>query len=209
LGDLDDQVRPDLAALWATRAVAGAVCVGSARRLLSRRSAWADQRGITGPAGTQVPEAGVLSQAELDAIVDAATVRLRAAGLTTEQVAHLRSLRSEVDALADLPLGEAVGDLINVHRTAAGNSWFVDPNPSSDAEFSSHDSATRRYTDPAGASAGRMDLLTAVMHEMGHALGLEDAYHESDRDLLMYGFLTKGERRLPAARDTAFQGGVQ
>ena len=36
------------------------------------------------------------------------------------------------------------------------------------------------------------------MHEMGHALGLNDSYLEQDRDSLMYGYLTKGERRLPA-----------
>ena len=36
------------------------------------------------------------------------------------------------------------------------------------------------------------------MHEMGHAIGLPDSYNEKDRDSLMYGFLTKGERRLPA-----------
>ena len=73
--------------------------------------------------------------------------------------------------------------------------------PMDDAEFASHVSGTRRYTDPTGAPAGRMDLLTAVMHEMGHALGLEDSYHEHDRDALMYGFLTMGERRLPTQRD--------
>ena len=57
---------------------------------------------------------------------------------------------------------------------------------------------TRFYTDPASAPAGRIDLLTAIMHEMGHALGLSDSYLEQDRDSLMYGYLTKGERRLPA-----------
>ena len=70
-----------------------------------------------------------------------------------------------------------------------------------DAEFASHVNGTRRYTDPTGAPAGRMDLLTAVLHEMGHALGLDDSYVDQDRDALMYGFLTMGERRLPAPRD--------
>ena len=36
------------------------------------------------------------------------------------------------------------------------------------------------------------------MHEMGHAIGLADSYLEKDRDSLMYGFLTKGERRMPS-----------
>ena len=36
--------------------------------------------------------------------------------------------------------------------------------------------ATRLQTDPTGAPAGHYDLLTTVMHEMGHVLGLEDSY---------------------------------
>ena len=38
---------------------------------------------------------------------------------------------------------------------------------------------------------------------MGHALGLEDSYAGLDRDNLMYGFLTTGERRLPAKGQAA------
>ena len=34
----------------------------------------------------------------------------------------------------------------------------------------------RGYTDPAGAPAGHLDLLTTIMHEMGHAIGLPDSY---------------------------------
>ena len=41
-------------------------------------------------------------------------------------------------------------------------------------------------------------LLTAIEHEMGHRLGLDDSYLEKDRDSIMYGYLTVGERRLPA-----------
>ena len=36
------------------------------------------------------------------------------------------------------------------------------------------------------------------MHEMGHALGLPDSYEARYRDSIMYGYLTSGERRLPA-----------
>lgn len=37
------------------------------------------------------------------------------------------------------------------------------------------------------------------MHEMGHAIGLGDTYAEADRDNVTFGYLTKGERRLPRA----------
>ena len=119
---------------------------------------------------------GILTQSDLDAIVSCALARWVAAGLTPEQAARLRSLRFEVTALGDLHLGEAAGEIIRVDTRAAGKGWFIDANAMDDAEFASHVSGTRRYTDPAGAPAGRMDLLTAVMHEMGHALGLADSY---------------------------------
>jgi Bacterial Ig domain len=53
--------------------------------------------------------------------------------------------------------------------------------------------------DPMQVPAGDMDLLTVVMHEMGHALGLDDTYAAADRGDLMFGLLVTGERRLPDA----------
>ena len=38
---------------------------------------------------------------------------------------------------------------------------------------------------------------------MGHAIGLPDTYDAKDRDKIMYGFLTNGERRVPARGDAA------
>src|SRR5438132_284260 len=41
------------------------------------------------------------------------------------------------------------------------------------------------------------------MHEMGHKLGLDDSYAAKDRDNLMYGYLTVGERRIPSKGQAA------
>jgi hypothetical protein len=46
-----------------------------------------------------------------------------------------------------------------------------------------------------------MDLLTAIMHELGHSLHLPDAYAAQSRDTVMYGYLTQGERRMPPYPD--------
>jgi hypothetical protein len=54
-------------------------------------------------------------------------------------------------------------------------------------------------TDPYGAPAGDLDLLTAVMHEMGHQLGLGDLDAAADSHDLMFSPLVAGERRLPDA----------
>ena len=87
-------------------------------------------------------------------------------------------------------------------NNAGGNGWFIG-STKDDKQFSKSVSASRSYTEPTKAPAGRVDLLTTIMHEMGHALGLPDTYDAKDRDKVMYGFLTKGERRVPAMGDAA------
>jgi len=137
-----------------------------------------------------------LDQQHLDSIVSAAMQRWSSTGLTAQQISELRSIKFDVADLSAAYLGEADGDHILVDRYAQGKGWFIDPTPQSDSEFGKA-SATRRYTDPMSAPAGHVDLLTAIMHEMGHKLGLDDSYAAKDRDNLMYGYLTVGERRLP------------
>jgi hypothetical protein len=71
-------------------------------------------------------------------------------------------------ALADLGDGELAvtqGNTIYVDRDAAGYGWFVDATPFNDAEFRAR----------AGSAAGKMDLLTVLMHELGHVAGLDHA----------------------------------
>ncbi|MEQ1862398.1 MAG: SdrD B-like domain-containing protein, partial [Chthoniobacteraceae bacterium] len=136
---------------------------------------------------------GILSQAELDSLVDAAITRWEATGLTPEQSALLHSISFSI---ADLPgwyLGESGGGSFTLDRDAAGNGWFVDSTPLDDAEF-----ANGRATINGGA-AGRVDALTTVLHELGHVLGLGDRYAGGDAGDLMYGFLSLGDRRLPVA----------
>jgi hypothetical protein len=151
-------------------------------------------------ASAVLPKGALLGQAALDATVAAAVQRWEAAGLTKEQVATLRSLSFEVADLPDLRLGEADGNRIRISRNAGGNGWFISADKEN-KQFSKSVSATRSYTEPASAPAGRIDLLTAITHEMGHALGLPDSYDAKDRDKVMYGFLTNGERRVPAIGD--------
>ena len=97
--------------------------------------------------------------------------------------------------IADLPgnlLGTTVGKTIRIDRDAAGYGWFVDPTPGDGAEFidllSAHSSMVRKNT----ATDGRADLLTAVMHEMGHVLGYDD---QAAADDLMSALLPLATRR--------------
>jgi hypothetical protein len=103
--------------------------------------------------------------------------------------------------IADLPgktLGETLGSTIWIDRNAAGYGWFVDPTPRDDAEFAAL-TGSRSLAGRTGTSAAtRVDLLTTVMHEMGHVLG----YSDTPSDRLMNGLLAVGVRR--SAADEVF-----
>lgn len=152
---------------------------------------------------TVSPVTNSLSQDQLDSIVTAAMARWSSTGLSEQQLNILRGLTFEVARLQGSYLGDAEGSHVLVDPQAQGKGWFVDGSPASDLSFASFVSATRRYTNPAGVPAGHVDLLTAIEHEMGHKLGLDDLYAEKDRDNLMYGYLTVGERRIPAKGQAA------
>jgi hypothetical protein len=105
--------------------------------------------------------------------------------------------------VADLPgatLGLATPRAITLDATAAGYGWFIDPTPLDDSEFSS---GSRLSTLD---SQLRMDLLTAVMHELGHTLGWDDLHGQDSQDDLMYEALAVGVRRTSfvAAVETIF-----
>jgi hypothetical protein len=65
---------------------------------------------------------------------------------------------------------------------------------------------TDLFTDPTNPAAGHIDVVTAVTHEMGHALGLPDLTAPADD--LMYINLVDGERRLPDVADVVQTGVV-
>ncbi len=56
---------------------------------------------------------------------------------------------------------------------------------------------------PSMVAAGHEDLLTVVMHELGHTLGLSDLDPTTSPTDLMAETLATGARRLPSAADVA------
>jgi uncharacterized repeat protein (TIGR01451 family) len=139
-----------------------------------------------------------LTRDQLDGLVAEAIARWEATGLTPEQTRILHSLHFEISDLATLHLGQAEGNSISISAHAADQDWFIDPTPSEDAEFSHETVATRRTAKMGDAALGRIDLLSTLMHEMGHTLGLADCYDLAQRDQVMFGYLGTGERRLPS-----------
>ncbi|NLF06496.1 MAG: hypothetical protein GX594_00740, partial [Pirellulaceae bacterium] len=134
--------------------------------------------------------AATINDANIDAIVSEATNRL---GTMIGAQTALAGLSVEVANLPGNLLGATVDGRILIDDDAAGYGWFVDPTPGEDEEFFPID--TRELSALAGnAAANRADLLTTVMHEMGHVLGFDHA-----DEGLMADTLSLGVRRLPSA----------
>ena len=87
---------------------------------------------------------GDVTEGQVDAALAQAKGEWQAAGADTS------GITAGVDDLGGLALGATSGTSISIDRDAAGWGW-----------------------DVAGGSGPRMDLLTVVRHEMGHALGLD------------------------------------
>ena len=92
-------------------------------------------------------------------------------------------------------MGYAVPGLIVIDQNAAGYGWFIDATPADDAEFRplGQEELVAVGSSPA---FGKMDLLSVVMHEMGHALGFDHDDHG-----VMEEFLEVGVRHLPEPVD--------
>jgi hypothetical protein len=111
---------------------------------------------------------GNLTRGALHPIVQEAIRRWNLTGLTAAERRLLKTVQFQIADLDGATLGKAAGSTVTVDRDAAGYGWFVDSTPRSDFEF-------RRPEDQ--GEQRKMDLLTAVVHELGHVLGRD---HEAD-----------------------------
>ncbi len=135
------------------------------------------------------PIAADISSPQLQLIHAAAVARWEAAGLPQERIGLLR--RANIST-ADLPgdlVGVARGGNLVLDHDAAGRGWYIDPTPHLDDEF---EWPSGFGVEP--ASSDGVDLLTAVLHELGHLLNLPHCDAVED---LMASSLGAGIRRLP------------
>jgi fibronectin type 3 domain-containing protein len=119
--------------------------------------------------------AAALDQEQLDRIVAEAIQLWKATGLSAAQVSALQQARF---LIADLPagvLGDTVGKVVYIDRTADGYGWSVGGQVAPD----------------------KVDLLTVVSHELGNILGLPELDPLSNPGNVMDRSLAPGVRRLP------------
>jgi hypothetical protein len=95
---------------------------------------------------------------------------------------------------------------VTLSLNALGQGWYVDPTPLQDEEYLSNGPGAPLVASGGSPAAGRIDLLTAVLHEMGHLVGQADVSVLDNPGALMAGSLAPGERHL-GALDQVFAGG--
>lgn len=138
----------------------------------------------------------VLTAEALRMVSDAAKYLWMESGvLTAAQRVALEHVEIGLGELGGLLLGVTVDGRITIDVDAGGHGWFVDPTPLRNEEFAWADTAlvARNGT----AADQRVDLLTTVAHEIGHAVGIE--HDAPGSEAVMDEVIGLGVRRLPAA----------
>lgn len=138
----------------------------------------------------------------LAATIGAAIDQWEAVGISANQLAILQRAHVKISDLPGDAIGRVVGRTIVLDEDAAGHGWFVDGTPGDSTEFRTV-SATGQLIAGDPSSAGRVDLVTALTHELGHILGLPDL---SDPSHVMHSSLDVGVRRLPTTNTNRTNG---
>jgi hypothetical protein len=144
---------------------------------------------------------------ELQPLAAAAGQIWAASGQALAASGLLDAIELRVTDLPGAQLAVTSGRRITIDTDAAGAGWFIDPTPRDNHGFSlSRSAGDLRATTRDRLQ--RVDLLTVLLHEMGHVLGYPDD-STADDSSLMRSHLAQGIRRLPAAAaDQLFQDAV-
>jgi hypothetical protein len=157
--------------------------------------AWNGTPTLLAAQGAVTPQDDVtaLTDADLQPIVGEAIARWAAAGLDANTLAKLAEVQFIISDLSAARLGQLEAGRVYLDGTAAGHGWFVDSTPQVDEEFSvpAGSKSDLRAIDP--RAVDRIDLLTVVEHELGHAAGLDDL--DAIADSIMNRTLDAGVRR--------------
>jgi hypothetical protein len=151
--------------------------------------------------GTTGNAASLTAGAPVEALLDQAVAVWKASGRFDEQaLAALSDVTIDIVQLDGSTLGRYENGTVFLDADAAGNGWFVDLTPATAEEFTWRDG--KLVAVGGGAADGRVDLLSVLVHELGHGLGLT---HEDGASggfgTVMGEVLAIGERRLPVATE--------
>jgi hypothetical protein len=139
-----------------------------------------------------------LRNQQLNSIVKEAIHIWELFGLSKPQIERLQNTEFEVGSLKPGQLGnDNMLGVIIISSDADGKGWYMGTDKDSYAQFNHVHHSGRMLSSPNMLPAGHLDLLTCILHEMGHILGLKDLDGKLFRKNIMYCKLLEGERRLP------------
>ncbi len=136
-----------------------------------------------------------LSSATLSMLVQSGIARWEQAGVSEESLNKLRSISVDIADLPEGQLASANSRRILFDLTGAGYGWFYDMSPGDDFEFDLQVLSRQREALASSAAYGQMDLLTAVMRQLGSLLPKEETKAHGS---LMQNTLAPSVRRAPA-----------
>jgi len=116
----------------------------------------------------------------------------------TSPYAGLSNVKLTFGPLAGGAVGQTTGNTITLDPTAAGHGWFLDPTPWDNAEYVATSNPNEWVALPGSAASGKIDLLTVLLHEYSHVLGLN---HSTDTHSLMSEDLKPGVRHTVSVAD--------
>ncbi len=129
---------------------------------------------------------------------------------TSESIPHFDTLDGLANGLsnitlsitnrADGALGQTIGTSITLDDNAAGHGWYIDYTPYLNEEYLPTANPNEWIAKADSEAAGKMDMLSVLLHEYGHALGIE---HSASAHDYMATTLAPGVRRLPSADELA------
>ncbi|HEX4997947.1 MAG TPA: Ig-like domain-containing protein, partial [Terriglobia bacterium] len=138
------------------------------------------EAGAESPAAAQTIE--TVTYASLESVVQKARSVWTDSGLSDAQARVLNEARFVIADLEGATLGISLGDTVWIDRDGAGAGWLVDGQP----EY----------------NARAFDLLTVVIHELGHAMGFD---HADEADNVMSPTLAPSVRRQPLTALPGYQ----
>ncbi len=149
---------------------------------------------IRAAAAPEQPAGEAIGAQDVDPVFDAAIDRLKADGRFADQADRLRTATYELVDLPGLTLAQAHDTRVLIDPSAAGYGWYVDPTPEDDAEFTATVEGGLT-AEPGTAAQDRIDLYTALLHELGHVVGLDDLDPAAHSGEVMVATLFAGVRR--------------
>ncbi len=107
--------------------------------------------------------------------VEQITSLLPAYVISPEVTSDTNAVSIQIADLKGNQLAKTIGSVIYLDQDAAGWGWFVDRTPLDSSEYTSAGQNGRPLAPPNSPADGRIDLLSVLLHELGHVAGLEHA----------------------------------